>query len=331
MESLDDRALCHYPYPTVWMWGSNRIWLFAPLSTLFLLAFIGFYQKGSKINPILLLDQLLSRILLIKLYFVRCYMALYDRFLAQKGFRLKSAQLRSSIPDLHCVVIDCFKTFSRRMADEVEAPKKIRPSHFRSLCEVHGCDPDSSYLQLHYQYNEQSYTFIYTHQMAEMGVVVEYPLYHDEKIRDFKADLCHPHFTKPDSKNSLYSLFGIDCKGIKGVRFNGDPDHPFNPVIGERIMGLKGPLNDFGYLYQGDTRVQHLLDPHHTKEFRSLEIEYVAPYLDEETFDIVPHVIQVESLNDRLLSPRMKSVLENRKKSERAGDRAGAGSSSINP
>jgi hypothetical protein len=42
----------------------------------------------------------------------------------------------------------------------------------------------------------------------------------------------------------------------------------------------------------------------------------VAPYLDEETFDIVPHVIKVESLNDRLLSPRMKSILENRKKSE---------------
>ncbi len=323
---MDAELYCRFPFP--WsVWGYLSVSM--PLSAIFLLGMVGLYIKVSGKTSIQVIDQILSKILLLKLYFIRSYMTLYDRFLAQKGFHLKSAKLRSSIPDIHCVVIDCFKTFSRRMTEQVDAPKKIEPSHFQSLCEIHGCDPNSSYLELHYQYNENLYTFIYTHQMAGQGVVVEYPLYHDEKLRDFKADLCHPYFTKPDSKNSLYSLFGIDCKGIKGVRFNGDPDHPFNSEIGERIMRHKGPLNDFGYLYQGDTRVQHLLDPHHTKEFRSLEIEYVAPYLDEETFDIVPHVIQVESLNDRLLSPRMKSVLENRKKSERT--KAGAGSSSINP
>ena len=290
-------------------------WYSIPLSTLFLFAFLGLWIKangGVKSGEMItIIDQILSKVLLIKLYAVRGYIALYDRFLAQKGFRLKSATLRSSIPDLHCVMIDCLPAF-RKAVSSGNNPVTIDRCLFDRLCEVHGCDSESSYLEIHYQFNEHEYTFIYTSEMSGRGVVVDYPLYHDEKIREFKSDVCHPHFTKPDSQNSLYALFGIDCKGIKGVRFNGDANHPFNAEIGERVMKHKGPMNDFGYLYQGDTRVRHLLTPQQLKEFKSLEIEYVAPYLDEDTFDIVPHVIHLKETEDHLLSPRMKSVLRSR-------------------
>lgn len=296
-----------------------------PLFSISFFGLIGLYMMLSKqTSSLQRIDQILSKIILIKLYMVRLYMAFYDRFIAQKGFRLKSAQLRSSFPELHSVVIDCLPSFKKRIMGDGNGDREgkwmgtwINHTLFRTLCDVHGCDPDSSYLQLHYYFNEQEYSFIYSHQMADRGVVVPYPLYHDEKIREFKNDLCHPHFTKPDSQNSLYSLFGIDCKGIKGVRFNGNPNHPFNAEVGERLMKHKGPLNDFGYLYNGDTQVKHILKRDHLKEFKSLEIEYVAPYLDEDTFDIVPHVIQVSRLDDHLLSPRMRGILENRRRSER--------------
>ncbi len=238
-------------------------------------------------------------------------MALYDRFIAQKGFRLKSTHLRSSLPDLHCVSIDCLPSFKKRIDCE------ITPSFFKDLCDIHGCDSHSSYLEIDYHFNDFEYTFIYSHQMADRGVVVPYPLYHDEKIQEFKNDLCHPYFTKPDSQNSLYSLFGIDCKGIKGVRFNGDENHPYNIEIGERLLKHKGPMNDFGYLYNGDTQVKHILNTKQMSEFQRLEIEYVAPYLDDETFDIVPHVIEVNQLDDHLLSSRMRKVIESRRRSER--------------
>ena len=289
-----------------------------PFSTLFLFAFLGLWIKASGIKSagiITIADQILSKIILIKLYAVRGYMALYNRFLAQKGFRLKSAALKSSVPDLHCVVVDCLPAFRKAVSfgsDYGNEPVVIDRRLFRRLCDVHGCDDESAYLEIHYYFNDQEYTFVYTSEMADQDVIVEYPLYHDEKIREFKSDMCHPHFTKPDSQNSLYALFGIDCKGIKGVRFNGDAEHPFNSSIGERVMKHKGPMNDFGYLYQGDTRVRHLLTPQQLKEFKSLEIEYVAPYLDEDTFDIVPHVIHLKGTEDHLLSPRMKSVLRSR-------------------
>jgi hypothetical protein len=307
--TLDQDPFCHFPITSTINWYYVGIGL--PFSTLFLFGALGLYMKATGKSSLQMIDQALSKILMVKLYMVRFYMAFYDRFIAQKGFRLKRAHLRSSLPELHCVVIDCLTSFKKRTIEQID------PHLFKDLCNVYGYDPQSAYLELHYYFNDQEYTFIYSHTMANNGTIVPYPLYHDEKIREFKADICHPHFTKPNSQNSLYSLFGIDCKGIKGVRFNGDPNHRFNAAVGERVMKHKGPLNDFGYLYQGDTRVKHILEMDHLKEFKSLEIEYVAPYLDEDTFDIVPHVIQVDSLNDHLLSPRMRAILENRRRSER--------------
>jgi hypothetical protein len=149
--------------------------------------------------------------------------------------------------------------------------------------------------------------------MAQNGVTLPLPLYNEEIIQRFKSDIITPYYMKHSKEASLYSLFHIDCKHIKSVIYNGFEDKE----LLRRLNKYKGLLNDFGLMYKGKLKVKHILTPCELKELKELKIEFEAPYFDDETFDIIPHVIIGKCGEDYIVSDRIKSILEKRDLEER--------------
>jgi hypothetical protein len=154
---------------------------------------------------------------------------------------------------------------------------------------------------------------VYDDEMAEQNVKIPLPFYDEERIANFKNDIFEPYYMKHSKDASIYSLFHIDCKRIKSVKYNGEE----NALLLKEIRKYQGLFNDFGLLYQGRVKVKHILHEDEVKKLNSLEIEYEAPYFDEDTFDIIPHKIVVHHGNDILISERMKSIMERRNQEEK--------------
>jgi hypothetical protein len=97
------------------------------------------------------------------------------------------------------------------------------------------------------------------------------------------------------------------------VKYNGVEDS----FLLNELCKYQGLFNDFGILYQGRVKVKHILHEDQVEKLESLEIEFEAPYFDEDTFDIIPHKIVLHHGEDIIISERIKSILEKRSEEEK--------------
>ncbi len=172
---------------------------------------------------------------------------------------------------------------------------------------------EKKYIKFCYQYDEKKYILVYDDEMAEQNIRIPLPFYDEERIANFRNDIFEPYYMKHSKDASLYSLFHIDCKRIKSVKYNGVEDS----FLLNELCKYQGLFNDFGILYQGRVKVKHILHEDQVEKLKSLEIEFEAPYFDEDTFDIIPHKIVLHHGEDIIISERMKSILERRNREEK--------------
>jgi hypothetical protein len=149
---------------------------------------------------------------------------------------------------------------------------------------------------------------MYTSKMVKAGIIIPLPLYNENIIKDFKDDIIYPYYPKHSKSASFYSLFHIDCKNIKSVIYNGTEDK----LLLRRVNEYKGFFNDFGLMYKSELQAKDILSDKELRELKELKIEFEAPYFDEDTYDIIPHIITIRSGTDYIISDRIKSIIQKR-------------------
>jgi hypothetical protein len=284
----------------------------------FLIFLFGFYLFCTHIEKKRVLqsaDFLLSQILYIKMFIQDFYKKTYETYFMVKGFRITNIIIRDDHQSL-VTSIDTQSYYKEYISlcpqTYVQIINGMNHS-IQSKLNIENCYSNQSDLTICYEYDEKPYIFVYTAEMAQNGVTLPLPLYNEEIIQRFKSDIITPYYMKHSKEASLYSLFHIDCKHIKSVIYNGFEDKE----LLRRLNKYKGLLNDFGLMYKGKLKVKHILTPCELKELKELKIEFEAPYFDDETFDIIPHVIIGKCGEDYIVSDRIKSILEKRDLEER--------------
>ncbi len=265
------------------------------------------------------IDKIVTKLIYIKMNIIKSYNYLYksyyEPYFVEKGFKIENVivcddlynnrtGIRNNMitnelnPHVYKNII--YSTFDYNQSVGM-------PNHF-------DMNNDNVYIKIVYKYDTQRYIFVYNNEMARLNIIVPIPLYNENIIEDFKKDSMKPYYEKHNKEASIYSLFHIDCKKIKSVKYNGidDPNHIDNYELLRNINNYKGLLNDFGLLYKCKLKVKHLLSGSLLDNFKSLEIEFEAPYFDEVTYDIIPHVIKLDSKEDYIISDYIKNILEKR-------------------
>ncbi len=298
--------------------------LYMDISTIFLGVFcIGLLYKYLIINILFEknkvyknIDIVVSNILYMKIYIQQLRQKIYEKYFMIRGFQID-----------RILVIDKINKVST-LCNYTITTNELTPELYRNILQnthimnkeyglitydsndFHSELYKNMIMKIVYLYDEKEYIFIYNYEMACDNVVLPIPLYDEKIIENFKKDSIAPYYIQHNKEASLYSLFHIDCKRIKSVIYNGLE----NEDLLNRINQYKGLFNDFGLMYKSKLRVMDILTEMELKYLESLEIEFEAPYFDEITFDIIPHIIRVTKPDDYIISERIQSFLEKRNK-----------------
>ncbi len=252
----------------------------------------------------LIIDHILSKIIMMKIYIQHLYKKIHDRYFAHKGFSINNIVMYDD--DHNNIAV---------FGDQIDFPEMNRAIFeslmyrgFHTYANTNLSECDNVYIKISYRYDEKDYVFVYTNEMAQKDLRVPLPLYDERRMEMFKNDIFEPHYRTHSKDASLYSLFHVDCKHIKSVKYNGVED----ARLLDRVNKYKGVMNDFGLMYQSRIQLKHILRNGEIANLQSMEIEYEAPYFDDITFDIIPHVIKLTHKDDYVISERIKGVLERR-------------------
>ena len=265
------------------------------------------------------LDQILTYFLTLKMNIKNMYQYLYityyEPYFIEKGFKIQNIMVCDNYCNNNTNIGN--KINSERLNPEIYKSLIYSTFNFNQsvgLVNHFDLNNDNVYLKIYYTYDNKDYMFVYNNEMARNNVVVPIPFYDEHIIDDFKKDSIKPYYEKHNKDASLYSLFHIDCKNIKSVKYNGieDPNDIDNKEILKVVNQYKGYLNDFGLIYKCALKVKHILSGSLLDNFKSLEIEFEAPYFDEITYDIIPHIIKLTSKEDYIISDYIKNILEKR-------------------
>ncbi len=266
-----------------------------------------------------LIDKVVTKIIYIKMNIKEIYNYLYksyyEPYFVEKGFKIEN-------------IIVCDDLCNNRTSiGNAMIIKELNPQIYKNIIystfdfnqsvgmlNHFDINNDNVYIKIVYKYDTQQYIFVYNNEMARSNIIVPIPLYDENILENFKKDSIKPYYEKHNKDASLYSLFHIDCKKIKSVKYNGvdNPEDIDNCELLRSINNYKGLLNDFGLLYKCKLKVKHLLSGLLLDNFKSLEIEFEAPYFDEVTYDIIPHIIKLENKEDYIISDYIKNILEKR-------------------
>ncbi len=278
---------------------------------LFLFFFGGIFFLCKDKNQIFkIIDFILSQFLYIKISMSQKYKSIYEKYFMVRGFRITNIII--SEPNVSLVTgVNSnykYKEYNELSPAVYEQIIISINNTIQYTLNIQNCYSYESNLKICYEYDEKPYIFIYTSKMAKAGVTLPFPLYSENIIKDFKNDVIYPYYIKHSKENSFYSLFHIDCKHIKSVTYNGEEDK----LLLKRINKYKGVLNDFGLMYKSELQAKDILCERELKELKDLKIEFEAPYFDESTFDIIPHIITIKNGEDYIISERIKSIIQKR-------------------
>jgi len=275
--------------------------------------------KNNKQNIITYLDKILTYFLTLKMniknIYEYLYVTYYEPYFVEKGFKIQNMMVCDDYCNNRTIIGN--KINSNTLNPEIYKSLIYSTFNFNEsvgLPNYYDINNDNVYIKIYYTYDNKDYMFVYNNEMARNNVIVPIPFYDESIIENFKKDSIKPYYEKHNKDASLYSLFHIDCKKIKSVKYNGieDPNNIENQLIFKSINEYKGYLNDFGLMYKCALKVKHVLSGSDLNNFKSLEIEYEAPYFDEVTFDIIPHIIKLTSKEDYIISDYIKNILEKR-------------------
>jgi hypothetical protein len=267
-----------------------------------------------------MIDYVVSQILTIKINTTKKYKSIYETYFIEKGFKIQNMMVCDDY--YHNITIIGNKINSNTINPEIYKSIIYSTYNFNQsvgLPNHFNLNNDHVYIKIYYTYDNKDYMFVYNNEMARNNVIVPIPFYDEFILEDFKKDIIKPYYDKHHKEASLYSLFHIDCKKIKSVKYNGveDPNDLCNKQILKTVNEYKGYLNDFGLMYKCALKVKHILSGNDLDNFKSLEIEFEAPYFDETTYDIIPHVIKLTNKEDYIISDYIKNILEKRNQMKR--------------
>lgn len=260
-----------------------------------------------------IIDYVITKILYIKIYIQKIYQKIYNDYFLEKGFKIKNIILIdnncNNVTSINENYLNNFdklncEVYKKLIYDTFDYNKSV------GLINYFDINDNNLYIKIVYNYDNVEYIFIYNNEMARNNVTLPMPLYSEEIIENFKKDIINPYYGKHNKDASLYGLFHIDCKRIKSVRYN----NVENEMLLNAINKYKGLFNDFGLMYKSKVKVCDILNYYELEYLEKLEIEFEAPYFDEITFDIIPHIIEIKDKNDYIISDRIKSILDKREK-----------------
>ncbi len=286
------------------------LYIYKYILFLFFFGGIFFLYKQDKKEIFKIIDFILNQYIYTKMFIENYYKKIYENYFMVKGFRITNIIVYE--PNV-CLTTGLNSNYN------YEEYSKISPTVYKqiinnmnnsiqSTLNIQNCYSDKANIKICYEYDEKPYIFIYTSKMAKTKVSIPLPLYSEEIITTFKNDIIYPYYTKHSKDASFYSLFHIDCKNVKSVTYNGFEDK----LLLKRVNQYKGFFNDFGLMYKCELQAKDILCDSELRELKELKIEFEAPYFDEDTFDIIPHIITIKSGEDYIISDRIKSIIQKR-------------------
>ena len=85
-----------------------------------------------------------------------------------------------------------------------------------------------------------------------------------------------------------------------------------NKKIYDYMEMIKTPFNDFGILYDTPIKLLWILVENEIDipSFNNFYLKYLLPILDEDKMELVEHSIQLDNINNIIISKRMKDILK---------------------
>ncbi len=145
---------------------------------------------------------------------------------------------------------------------------------------------------------------------------IELPLVSIEKMDDYRIDIIYPYYgLNRGMRNSLYGLFSIDCKHIKGVLINGKKVK--NEFL-DYIEKIKTPYLDFGLVYNSPVKIKWMLieNGYDIEENDNIKIEimFLKGYMDDETYEYHEHYFKTENINNYFITDYMLDKIKKKNK-----------------
>lgn len=174
-------------------------------------------------------------------------------------------------------------------------------------------------LKISFYYNNKKYILYYPYNITKNlrkmlnpnyddYYFIPYPPYDEKIIENYRKNIVVPTYLDLSKKIGIYNLFGIESKNIENVMIN----NKNNKKVYDYMEMIKTPFNDFGILYDTPIKLSWILVENEIDlpSFNSFYLKYLLPILDEDKMELVEHSIQLDNINNIIISKRMKDILK---------------------
>ena len=249
---------------------------------------------------------------------------IYNRFFIEDDFILQNAILYTNLSDNYNIKY-YFKNNNVKRIDNVLIENICQDLNILLKDEDENEDENKNdaRLKINFRYKKNNYILYYPlkkqifKNMNKNNYFIPYPPYNDEMINNYRKSIVAPNYNVPTKNSILYSLFMIDSKDINIIEiYKENLIHTENNMLIEYFNKIKTPFNDYGLLYHCPIKVKWILHENNIDydNFRSLYIKFLNMYLDEDIFDLKEHFINIQNIEDFIISNRMKSELTKKNK-----------------
>jgi len=174
-------------------------------------------------------------------------------------------------------------------------------------------------LKISFYYNNKKYILYYPYNITKNlrkllntkyddYYFIPYPPYNEQIIENYRKNIVVPTYLDLSKKIGIYNLFGIESKNIENVMIN----NLNNKKLYDYMEIAKTPFNDFGILYDTPIKLSWILVENEIDipSFSTFYLKYLLPILDEDKMELVEHSIQLDNINNIIISKRMKDILK---------------------
>lgn len=250
------------------------------------------------INIMNILNNLLDNVLIIKNNVQN-----YLNICLNKDYNLDSVYLISNDINYHLsksyFKIDVKKYFENKVINLINTNLIDDIIEYLDLNSIISIDKNTRLL-FEYNYKNKDYKYIYSYYLPNSsykGYSLSYPLYNKNSIEKLKKDKI---------TSDYINFLKMNCKDIEYIKINGEI------IDKEEIEKFQGPYCDFGDLNGNNIKLEWILkEIQFKKKLIDFEIKYSNPYLDEDNFELVDHIIKLENSDKIIKSELMNKFVIN--------------------
>jgi hypothetical protein len=280
-------------------------------NTILRTAINGYYIYDIYTNKITYISNMINIILTIKIYSTNFIKIFYN-----EEFALEDAYFYTTLTTKYNITNDIIKKKINKL--DINFIKYLIESYEPDFIDS---DHNDTRIKLIFYYKNIKYILYYPlkQYFANDDYYIPYPPYNNEIINNYRKDIIIPLFNPTSNpisnpisnKSLLYSLFNIDSKNILKIEIDNSETYINKKNVVRYFEMIKTPFNDFGILYNCPIKLRWILSENNIdiSSFKRFYLKFLNMYLNEEILELMEHYIELNNIDNILISNRMKEIL----------------------